>query len=157
MSFLSFMPIYIQVYQNKASPRNWLIPKLLAALCLFHLCLSILQSTVIPWFLPALEHQRTCKCVCTFPLLWKQSPFHRISPEGISPAAYGHHRGRASPPSVCAGSDPSIHCHWGMTHTKPIYRNDQDSIKQLQNMPDVSSSFTETAVQFEGICNYCPL
>lgn len=30
-----------------------------------------------------------------------------------------------------------------MTDTEPIYRNDQDPIKQLQNMPDVSSLFTE--------------
>lgn len=151
------MSIFIRVYQNKASPKNWLIPKLLTALCLFHLRLSILQSIVILWFLPALEHQRTREFVCTFPLLWKQSLFHRISPEGIIPAACGPHRERASPPSVCAGSDPSIHCHWGTTDTEPIYRNAQDSIKQLQNMPDVSSLFTETAVQFEGISNYCSL
>lgn len=56
----------------------------------------------------------------------------------------------------CLGH-PSIPCHWGMTDMEPIYRNDQDPIKRLQNMPDVSSLFTERAMQFGGICNYCSL
>lgn len=151
------MSIYIWVYQNNASPKNWLIPKLwqhfVSSICVY-------SSYDPSWFRQALWHQGTHECVCSPCRSCGNSPYSTapaLRAPTLQPVATTWEGPLPlNPCRKCLGH-PSIPCRWGMTDTEPIYRNEQDPIKQLQNMPDVSSLFTERAMQFEGICNYCSL
>lgn len=146
------MSIYIWVYQNMASPKNWLIPKLYQHfVSSIHVYLSYCDSD---------QHcnSQVFVRVCAPSHSCRNSPYFTgpaLRASTLQPMA-STGEGRALPLSPCR-NDPSILCCWGMTDTEPIHRNDQDPIKQLKNMPDVSSLFTERAMQFEGICNYCSL
>lgn len=82
------MSIYIRVYQNKASPKNWLIPKLLTALCLSlpstFIHLTIHCDSVIPTSIGTPTYSWVC---VHLPTLVETVPVSQDQPWGHQPCS----------------------------------------------------------------------